>query len=93
MCRDIDAVEQCARLGGIEHRRLSAGDDVPRPAHRAGRVDRHDLTGDEPIEQMSDRGELLLTLGAASSRVPVSIQVATCTGCTAPIDGTPASAH
>ena len=29
-----------------------------------------------------------LTLGAASSRVPASIQVATCTGWTAAIDGT-----
>jgi hypothetical protein len=34
-----------------------------------------------------------LTLGAASSRVAASIQVATCTGWTAPIDGTPALAH
>ena len=30
------------------------------PAHRAGRVDRDDLAGDEPIEQMAQGGELLL---------------------------------
>jgi len=34
-----------------------------------------------------------LTLGAASLRVPASIQVATCTGWTAAIDGTSAAAH
>jgi hypothetical protein len=33
---------------------------MSRPAHRRGRVDRHDLAGDEPIEQMADRGEPLL---------------------------------
>jgi hypothetical protein len=46
MCRGVDAVEQCARFHRIEHRRLPGGHDVPGPAHRAGRVDRHDLTGD-----------------------------------------------
>jgi hypothetical protein len=34
-----------------------------------------------------------LTLGAASSRVPASIHVATCTDRTALIDGTPTLAH
>jgi hypothetical protein len=34
-----------------------------------------------------------LTLGAAGLRVAASIQVATCTGYTAAIDGTPASSH
>jgi hypothetical protein len=34
-----------------------------------------------------------LTLGAASLRVSASIQVATCTGWTAAIYGTPAIAH
>jgi hypothetical protein len=33
---------------------------MPGPAHRRGRVDRHRLAGDEPIEQMADRGEPLL---------------------------------
>src|SRR5437763_7303464 len=34
--------------------------DVAGPEHRAGWVDRHDLVGDQPIEQMTDRGEPLL---------------------------------
>jgi hypothetical protein len=34
-----------------------------------------------------------LTHGAPSLRVPASTQEATCTGWTAPIDGTPALAH
>ena len=33
---------------------------VPRPAHRGGRVDRHDLAGHQPVEQMADRGQALL---------------------------------
>ena len=33
---------------------------MPGPAHRAGRIDRHHLAGDEPIEQVADRGEPLL---------------------------------
>jgi hypothetical protein len=33
---------------------------VPGPAHRADRIDRHDLAGDEPVEQVADRGEPLL---------------------------------
>jgi hypothetical protein len=30
---------------------------VARPAHRGGQLDRHHLAGDEPIEQVADRGE------------------------------------
>jgi hypothetical protein len=60
MCRDIDAVEQRARLGRIENRRLSTRHDVSGAAHRSGRVDRHDLAGDQPVERMTDRGEPLL---------------------------------
>jgi hypothetical protein len=33
---------------------------MPGPAHRAGRIDRHNLAGDQPIEQMADCGEPLL---------------------------------
>jgi hypothetical protein len=29
---------------------LPAGDHMPRPAYRTGRIDRHDLAGDEPVE-------------------------------------------
>jgi hypothetical protein len=49
-----------ARIGRVEHRRLPADDDMTGPAHRAGRVDRHNLAGDEPVEQMADCGEPLL---------------------------------
>jgi hypothetical protein len=66
----------------IQHRCLSASDDVPGPAHRMRRVDRHDLAVDQTSR--------CLTLGAASSRVDALIHVATCTGRTAAIDGTPA---
>jgi len=60
MRRDIDAVEQRPRFYRIEHRRLPGCHDVPRPAHRAGRVDWHDLAGHQPIEQVTDRSEPLL---------------------------------
>jgi hypothetical protein len=33
---------------------------VPGPAHRCGGVDRYDLAGHQPIEQVADRGEPLL---------------------------------
>jgi hypothetical protein len=33
---------------------------VPGPADRRGRIDRHDLAGDQPVEQMTDRGKPLL---------------------------------
>ena len=50
-----------------------------------------------PVTSQSKRWRIAasrcLTLGAASSRVPASIQVATCTGYTASIDATPAVAH
>ena len=49
-----------ARLGRVEHWRLPRCHDMPGPAHRAGRIDRHDLAGDEPVEQMADRREALL---------------------------------
>jgi hypothetical protein len=58
--RDIDAVEQGARLGRVEHRDLPRGDDMPRPAHRVRWVDRHDLAVDQPIEQVAQRREPLL---------------------------------
>jgi len=55
------------------------------------------LTGTTwPVTSQSnrcDRGDRCLTEGAASSRVAASIHVATCTGWTAAIDGTPTLAH
>ena len=55
-----DAVDQLAPLGAIEHRRLAGLHHVLRPAHGGGRVDRHHLAGDQPVEQHAHRGELLL---------------------------------
>ena len=52
-----------ARFGWIEHRRLTRRHDVPRPAHRVPRIDRHDLAVDQPIEQMPQRREPLLDRG------------------------------
>jgi hypothetical protein len=40
---------------------------------------------------MTDCGRRALTVGAVRSPTSCSIKVATCTGCTAPIDRTPAS--
>jgi hypothetical protein len=42
---------------------------------------------------MTNRDEPLLDARRRELAVAASIQVATCTGWTAPIDGTPASAH
>jgi hypothetical protein len=63
MRRDIDAVEQRARLGRIEHRGLSRRDDVPGAVHRVCRVDRYNLAIDQPIEQVPQRREPLLDRG------------------------------
>jgi hypothetical protein len=49
-----------APLAALEHRRLAGLDDVLRPAHRRGRIVRHDLADDQPVEQHADRRELLL---------------------------------
>jgi hypothetical protein len=56
MTVEVSMLSSSARASRIEHRRLPGRHDVPRPAHRAGRVDRHDLAGHEPIEQVTDRG-------------------------------------
>jgi hypothetical protein len=58
--RRVDPIEQRARFRGIEHRNLSGRYHVPGPVRRRGRVDRHHLAGDEPVEQVTDRGETLL---------------------------------
>jgi hypothetical protein len=91
--RDINAVEQLTSLGRIKHRRLPRRDDVSRTAHRVRRVNWYDLAVDQPIEQVSHAASRCLTEGAASWRFDASIQVATCTGWTPAIDGTPALAH
>ena len=79
--------------------RASAGSSTGVCPHvttcRGPRTEPAGLTGTTwPVTSQSNRWRIAasrcLTLGAASSRVPASIQVATCTGCTAAIDGTPA---
>ena len=52
---------------------------MARPAHRGGRIHRHDLGGDKPIEPAPQVGKLLLTVGAETWRPCSSIQPATCT--------------
>jgi hypothetical protein len=60
MRRHIDAVEQGERFGRIKYRRLPRRHNVPGPAHRVCRVDRHDLAGHEPIKQVPQRSQPLL---------------------------------
>jgi hypothetical protein len=68
--RHVDAVEQLAGLGRLQHRRLALFHDVLRAAHGCGRVDRHDLPRHQPVEQMADGGQALLDRGCRL-RVPV----------------------
>jgi hypothetical protein len=49
-----------ARQPNSIRRGLPGRDDLVRPAHRAGRVDRHHLAGDQPVEQVTDPGDPLL---------------------------------
>jgi hypothetical protein len=49
-----------ARFRGIKYRRLPRRHYMPGPAHRVRRVDRYDLTVDQPIEQVTQRREALL---------------------------------
>src|SRR6516162_9900874 len=91
--RDIDAIEQRARFRRIEHRVCPDVTTCPGP-----RTEPAGLTGTTwPVTSQSNRWRIAasrcLTLGAASSRVDASIQVPTCTGWTAAIEGTPALAH
>jgi hypothetical protein len=58
--RNLDAVEQHARLVCGEDRRLALLRRVPRTADRCRRVERHNLADHEPIEEHAYRGERLL---------------------------------
>ena len=51
---------QLAPFLAVEHRRLAGFHDMLRPAHGGGRIHRHDLAGDQPVEQHPHGGELLL---------------------------------
>jgi hypothetical protein len=86
-----------SRLQPGRHQLCRATSPKPQDYH-IGRTDPAGLTGTTwPVTSQSNRWRIAasrcLKLGAASSRVPVSIQVATCTGWMAPIDGTPAAAR
>ena len=37
---------------------------MTRPAHRRRRIHRHDLAGDQPVEQVADGGKMLLDCGS-----------------------------
>jgi hypothetical protein len=56
-------------LVGQQHRRLAALHDVAWAARRCGRVGRHDLADNEPVEQMADRRQPLLGGRRRSSAV------------------------
>ena len=58
--RRVDAVQQPARLFGIQHRGLAGLDDVLRAADRMRRIGGDDLADDQPVEQHADGGEVLL---------------------------------
>jgi hypothetical protein len=66
-----------ARFRRIEYRRLPRRHNVPGPAHRAGWIDRHHLAGDEPIKQITDRGEPLFDARRRELALRASIQVVT----------------
>jgi hypothetical protein len=57
---DQDAVEQIARFLGRQHGRLTLLDGVFRAAHGVGRVHVQDVARHQPIEQHTQRGQVLL---------------------------------
>src|SRR5204863_9554848 len=57
---NLDALQQSSSLLLGEDLRLAAVDHVLRPAHRMRRIDGKDLADDEPVEQHTDRGKMLL---------------------------------
>jgi len=58
--RDVDAVDEFARLLCREHRRLPLLCDVPRPADWTRRVERDHLAHNQVVEEHPDRSEVLL---------------------------------
>lgn len=57
------AIEQRARLVGLQHRRLAFLHHIFGAAHRMRRIHRDDMAGHQPVEQYPDRGEMLLHRG------------------------------
>ena len=56
----VDAIQKTPGLAGGQHRRLASFHNVFRAAHRAGRVERHDLADHKPVEQHADGRQVLL---------------------------------
>ena len=54
-----NGVDQLAPLLGIKHRGLAGFHDMLRTAHGCSRVHRHDLAGDQPVEQHAHGRQLL----------------------------------
>jgi hypothetical protein len=76
--RRVDAVEELARLGRVQYRRFAGFYDVLRAAHGHGRVHRHDLADDQPIEQMADGGEMLFDGRRHTTRYRRAVPVNRC---------------
>ena len=55
-----DAVQQRPRLVEAQDRRLAALDDMLRPAHGSGGIERQHAAGRETVEQVADRGQMTL---------------------------------
>jgi site-specific recombinase XerC len=79
-----------ASVRGPRHVVTSGQTPVLDPSEARALLDSIDTS---TVVGLRDRALIGLALGAASSRVSASIHVATCTGCTAAIDGTPTVAH
>jgi hypothetical protein len=56
---DIDAIEQLPCLRCIEHGSIALAGPVTRPAPGRCRIMRHDLADQEPVEEISDGGQVL----------------------------------
>ena len=65
---NINRIEKLSGLFGGEDRRPPDRHDMLRPAHRGGRVDRHHLASDEPVEQHLQCGEFLLDARSVNLR-------------------------
>ncbi len=58
--RCFDRIEKCSHLVGRQHGGLALLHAVLRAAHGVRRIERNNLTGDEPIEEHPDRRQVLL---------------------------------
>src|SRR5208337_5148175 len=67
--RRVDRIDELARFGGVEHRRLAAPHDMARPTHGSRRFSRHDLPDYHPIEQVTQGGQAQLGGHVAPQRL------------------------